>query len=303
MMKTCRETKRRSAALLLSLWALFLLSAGVISWALDIDSRLTLNGNASRVMEAEAMAASGSEIAMHPAVKSGSQLLRGGVRRAQTFEARITGEGGRLNINWILAGENQQRLELLRKYLEVKGIELNDRDHMIDCLLDWVDPDNLVRLNGAEADGGYQPTNTLLTRIDDLKRIKGWHDFTSQPDWDAGLTLNSTGPIDLAWAPRDLLLTLPGLTEQMVEAFLASRRGPDGEDGTEDDLEFKTLEDVRVALGFTAEQFNQLAALVGFKDQVVRVVSVGRSSDVTRVVQMVIRKTGNTPQLITWKEL
>jgi hypothetical protein len=225
--------------------------------------------------------------------------------RTQTYEARITGEGGRLNINWVLAGENPQRLELLRKYLEVKGIELNDRDHMIDCLLDWVDPDNLVRLNGAEADGGYQPTNTLLTRIDDLKRIKGWHDFTSQPDWDAGLTLNSTGPIDLAWAPRDLLLTLPGLTEQMVEAFLASRRGPDGEDGTEDDLELKPAPapDVRVALGFTEEQFNQLAALVGPKDPVVRVVSVGRSSDVTRVVQMVIRKTGNTPQLITWKEL
>jgi hypothetical protein len=26
---------------------------------------------------------------------------------------------------------------------------------MIDCLLDWVDPDNLVRLNGAEDEGAY----------------------------------------------------------------------------------------------------------------------------------------------------
>ena len=63
---------------MLALWALFVLSAMVISWALDINSRLTLNGNASRVIEAEAMACSGSEIALHPAVKPGSPVLRGG---------------------------------------------------------------------------------------------------------------------------------------------------------------------------------------------------------------------------------
>ncbi len=301
-MKISRNSGRRSAALLLSLWALFLLSAVVIAWALDIDSRLTLNGNANRVMEAEAMAASGSEIAI--AVKPGSPLLRGGVSRTQTFEARITGEGGRLNLNWIVAGENPQRIELLRRYLEVKGIELNDRDTMIDCLLDWVDPDNLVRLNGAEAEGDYQPTNTLLARVDDLKRIKGWSDFTGQPGWDAAFTISSTGPLDLAWAPRDLLLALPGMTSEKVDAFLALRRGADDIEGTEDDAEFKTVEEVRVALGLSAEQFKELAPLVGIKDQVVRVVSVGRSGDVSRTVQMVIRKANNgPPQLISWKEL
>lgn len=304
-MKTSRHSGQRSAALLLSLWALFLLSAVVISWALDIDSRLTLNGNANRVVEAEAMAASGSEIAMHPAVKPGSPLLRGGVSRTQTYDVRISGEGGRLNLNWVVAGENPARLELLRKYLEVKGVELNDRDHMIDCLLDWVDPDNLVRLNGAEAEGDYRPANTLLARVDDLKRVKGWEDFTSQSNWDAGLTVNSMGPIDLAYAPRDLLLALPGLTEQKVDAFMQLRSGPDGQEGTEDDAEFKTVGDFQVALGFTQEQFGALQPLISIKDPVMRVVSVGRSGDVTRTVQMIIRKGGNVPQLVpgTWKEL
>ncbi|MGZ5002448.1 MAG: hypothetical protein ACXWBM_04575, partial [Chthoniobacterales bacterium] len=70
-----------------------------------------------------------------------------------------------------------------------------------------------------------------------------------------------------------------------------------------DDPEFKSMDEVRVALGQSTEQFKQLAPLVGFKDQVLRVVSVGRSGDVTRTVQMVIRKTGAIPQLITWKEM
>jgi len=125
----------------------------------------------------------------------------------------------------------------------------------------------------------------------------------AQPDWDAGLTVNSSGPIDVAWAPRDLLMALPGMNEQLVDQFLQLRAGPDEVDGTEDDAVFKSVEDVRVALGFSTEQWKQLAPLVGFKDQVMRVVSVGRSGNVTRTVQMVVRKSGNVPQLITWKSL
>lgn len=302
-MKRTRLHERGGAALMLSLWALFLLSGMVISWALEIDSRMTVNGHANRILEAEAMACSGSEIALHPGVEPGAAVLRGGASATQRYEAHITGEGGRLNLNWIVAGENPQRLELLRKYLEVKGIELNERDHMIDCLLDWVDPDSLARLNGAEAEGDYQPTNTLLTRIDELKRVRGWEEFVARADWDSDFTVNSTGPIDLLWASRDVLLSLPGMTEPIVDQFIALRAGPDGVQGTEDDPEFKSVDDIRVALGFTAEQFKQLAPLVGFKDQVLRVTSVGKSGDVTRVVQMVVRKTGNIPQLITWKEL
>ncbi len=288
---------------MLALWALFVLSAMVMAWALDIDARLALNGEASRVLEAEAMATSGSEIALHPAVEPGAAVLRGGVSRTETYEARITGEGGRLNLNWVVAGENPDRIELLRKFLETKGIDLNERDHMIDTLLDWVDPDNLVRLNGAEIDGDYRPANTLLTQIEDLKRIRGWEDFVAQPGWDAAFTVNSTGPVDLAWAPRELLLSLPGMSDPLVDQFLQLRAGPDGVEGTEDDAPFKSLEDVRLAFGLSTEQFKPLAPLVSFRDQVVRIVSTGRSGNVTRVVQMVVRKTGNIPQLITWKEM
>jgi Type II secretion system (T2SS), protein K len=301
--KRREQNQRGGAALMLSLWALFLLSGMVISWALEIDSRMVLNGNANRVLEAEAMACSGSEIALHPGVGPASTVLRGGTSRTQTYEARITGEGGRLNLNWVVAGENPQRLELLRKYLETKGIDLNERDHMIDCLLDWVDPDNLARLNGAEDDGDYKPANTLLARIDDVKRIRGRSEFVAHPGWDSELTVNSTGPIDLIWASRDMLLSLPGMTEPLVDQYLAARSGPDGIDGTEDDPPFKTVEDIRVALGFTPDQFKLLAPLVGLRDPVLRVISVGKSGDVKRVVQMVIRKSGSIPQLITWKEL
>ena len=70
----------------------------------------------------------------------------------------------------------------------------------------------------------------------------------------------------------------------------------------DDDAAFGSLDDVRNALGLSPDQFKALAPVIGFKDQVFRAVSVGRSSDVTHVVRMVFRKTGNVPQLISWKE-
>jgi general secretion pathway protein K len=291
---------------MLALWALFLLSAMVISWALDINTRLTISGTANRLLEAEAMACSGVEVAMHPSVKSGSTALRGSFPSNQSFEARITGEGGRLNLKFLLAGENPTNLELLRKYLEIKGVDLNERDRMIDCLLDWVDPDNLVRLNGAEDEPGYKPTNGPLKTLDELKRVKGWEEFTSRPDWDADFTLNSTDArIDINWASRDVLLALPGFTEMMADRLLQMRRGPDDIDVTEDDVLFTDAQQVQIALGLRADQFNQLASLIRFDSQVVRIVSTGKSGPVTRTVRVVIYKLGGNIRLIpgTWKEL
>jgi general secretion pathway protein K len=292
---------------MLALWALFLLSGMIISWTLDINTRLTISGSANRLMEAEAMACSGAEVAMHPAAKPGMAALRGSLAPNQSYEAHITGEAGRLNINRIAAAvltdPNSPYRELLRKYLEVKGVDLNDRDHMIDALLDWIDPDNLVRVNGAEDDGDYKPANQPLRALEDLKRVRGWEDFTSRPDWDADFTLTTPAAnIDVNWASRDVLLALPGMTEGVVDRFMSLRRGPDDTEGTEDDVRFTDLSRVQIALGLTADQIRQIATLISATpvDQVLRIVSIGKSGGVTRTVRMVIMKPG--PRLISWKE-
>src|SRR6266850_8050122 len=109
-MKTSIVMRTRGAALMLSLWALFLLSAMVISWALDISSRLTLSGNANRNLEAEALACSGAEITLYPNIKPASPVLAGSFGRNQTYKVRMTREGGRLDLRWLLTGEIPARL-------------------------------------------------------------------------------------------------------------------------------------------------------------------------------------------------
>lgn len=291
------------AAIMLALWALFLLSALVISWALDINSRLAVASESTRMLKAEAVACSGAEVALNPTTKPGSPNLSGQLNNGSSYKARLTGEGGRLNINWIVSGESPDRLEVLRQYLQNKGIDLNERDAMMDALLDWVQPNvGLHRLNAPPETDDYHPPHTLLTRVDELKKIAGWADFTSTPGWDDDFTLNTAGPIDVAWASRDVLISLPGLTPEMVDRFLQMRQGPDGIDGTEDDAQFKSIQEVGGALGLNQEQFKRLQALVIFNDPVFRVVSVGTSGRATRTVQMVFRRVGVMPQVITWKE-
>ncbi|HEX7517969.1 MAG TPA: hypothetical protein VF345_11875 [Chthoniobacterales bacterium] len=295
---------------MLSLWALFLLSAMVISWALDIDSRLILSGYANRNLEALALACSGVEVAMNPQTTPGAPALEGGFGRDQRYEARITGEGGRLNINWVAAHElatpDSPQLEVLRRYLEIKGIDLNEQGQMIDSLLDWVGPNlGLHRLHAPPESENYHPPHTLLKRIEDLKKIKGWEEFTAAKDWDADLTLysgNAQGaPIDIAWASRDVLMALPGASEDRVDRYLAMRSGADEIDGTEDDP-FRLPNqgfDQAQALSVLGLNVQQLAGLIG-PDQVLRVTSVGKSGDVTRTVRVVFQKGGT--QIKSWKE-
>lgn len=305
---------RSGAALMLALWALFLLSAMIISWALDINSRFTVSGNASRVLDAEAMASSGADLALHPLIKPDSANLHRQIGNRQGYDVQIVGECGRLNLNMLAPGgvENTPLVEILRQYLGLKGIDLNKVDNMVDSLLDWMSPPGLNRLNACPEGEDYQPAHAALTSLDDVKKICGWADFTSQPGWDDDFTLsNCNGVLDLGWASRDILRALVqslGIGgDDRVDQFLQLRRGPDGIEGTSDDAQLDPTPAL-VTLGFPNGQLPQNTGLnLGFKNTLVfRVTSVGKSGDVTRTVQMIVTKggaAGGRPMVTSWKEL
>jgi hypothetical protein len=317
----------RGAALLLSLWALFLLSAMVIAWTLSINSRLVVSSNANRVLAAEAMASSGADVALCREIKPSSPNLHRQMGGGEGYDVQMTGECGRLNLNFLTQGEDPNKLRILRQYLNVKGVDLNDLDVMVDSLLDWVSQNRgLHHLNACPETDDYHPPHAgQLFSVDELKKVCGWEEFTSKPGWEQDFTVvGNCGPIDLAWASRDVLRALPGLGDDGVDRFLQLRRGPDGIDGTADDFQFVTTAgtsvppEVQSALGLNPQQFQQIQALVQFKGPVMHIVSVGKSGEVTRSVEMVVLKqvvsggapAGSTtvlgfgrPQIFSWKEL
>lgn len=312
-MKIPTSKLRSGAALMLALWALFLLSAMVISWALDINSRLAVSGNASRVLDAEAMASSGADVALaevaRPSPAPSSPNLHKQLDHREGYDVQMRGECGRLNLKFLTLGEDPAKLEILRRYLTLKGVELNDLDTMMDSLLDWVSPGRGIHhLNACPETDDYRPPHAPLTSVDDLKKICGWAEFTSKPGWDEDFTVcdQCNQGIDVAWASRDVLRAL-GIGDDYVDRFLQLRAGPDGVDGTADDTPFNDARDALTrGLGLNSQQISQLRNLVGYNFPVFRVVSEGKSGDVTRSVQMLISKMGGAggrPLVISWKEL
>ena len=103
-----------------------------------------------------------------------------------------------------------------------------------------------------------------------------------------------------------------GIGDDLVDRFLQLRRGPDGIDGTADDFQFtksattgSVPPEIQTALGLKPEQFQQIQNLVTFNSPVFRIVSVGKSGDVTRSVQMIASQggLGGRPAVMSWKEL
>ena len=317
MRKRSRRFKPDSgAALLLSLWALFLLSAMVIAWALNINSRLAISTNANRVLSAEAMASSGAEVALNPTIQPASANLHRSLG-TESYDVQMTGECGRFNLNLLApaGAENPVLVKALRQYLNIKGVDLNELDVMMDSLLDWISPTKgLHRLNAPEETEEYRPPHTPLTSVDELKKVFGWAEYTSHPGWDEDFTTVVGGcqQIDAAYASRDVLRAF-GIPDDFVDRFLQARRGPDAIDGTADDPQmdqqtaFALLGLGSVGTG-TSAQANGIQNLIVYKSPapVFRIVSEGKSGNVTRSIQMIVLKPvvgGARPQVFSWKEL
>ena len=288
-----------------------------MAWALNINSRLTVSANANRVLSAEAMASSGAEIALNPTIKPSSANLHMKMGANERYDVEMNGECGRFNLNLLAPGgvENPVLVQALRQYLNIKGVELNDLDVMMDSLLDWISPTKgLRRLNAPEESDDYRPPHAPLTSVNELKKVFGWAKYTSHPGWDDDFTTVVGGcqQIDAAYASRDVLRAF-GIPDDFVDRFLQARRGADGIDGTADDPQmdqqtaFSLLGLGGVNTG-KSTQANGIQNLIVFKspNPVFRIVSVGKSGNVKRSVEMVVLKQAaavGRPQVFSWKEL
>jgi general secretion pathway protein K len=89
------------------------------------------------------------------------------------FSYVITDEQSRININ----GGSPERLQQL---LQCLGVDKINRDKIVDAILDWIDPNNEHRLNGAESEDyyltlptPYRARNAPIESITELLQIKG----------------------------------------------------------------------------------------------------------------------------------
>jgi hypothetical protein len=297
------STPRSGAALLLALWSMFVLSAAVLVWAAFIQHTLAISGEQQNDIEARAMAHSGVALALHPLVTKETPALQMQSQSDPGFTVKMVSEGSKLNINTLLIGEDPRKLEIFRRWLEYRGIDYNERERLMDCLLDWYDADDLKRLNGQENDVGYHPPNRgQFISVEEIQEVAGTEPLTSQPGWKDDLTVFSAGQIDLTSADFHILRLLPGVGDPGIERFLQWRRGADQVDGTIDDPPIQKLDQVQAFLGISKNDWNALGGIIGLRDNAWRISAEGWSGKVRRQVEVVALKGGQNPTIRDWKE-
>ena len=286
-------------------WSIIVLSIAVSGWFFWLQQRVQEHGEDARAAEALSMAHSGYAVAIHPKVDRFSSLLRAEPLPGMGYDVAVEREAGRINLKFIFAnnGLEKQRVNLFRQWLEfVIGIDPIARDRLVDCLIDYVDADNIAGLNGQEDSPTYHPANRMIQNLDELKRIPGIEPLLNYPGWKDLLTLDSDGRLDLMEIPEDLLRLLPGFGENQVIRWLQVRAGQDQILHTEDDPRFTGADQVRSALGLSTEQWKPIAPLVTVNEPTFRMICKGYSGKVVRQVQVVVRKGNGKTQIQSWTE-
>lgn len=136
--------------------------------------------------------------------------------------AHVVDAGTRLQVNRATEGD-------IRRLLEALPMDASVADRLAQRIVDWRDADDFPRARGAEradylrAGARVLPANADFDQVEELRSIDGM-----TPDVYRRiapyLSVRGSGQINLNAAPRTVLLALPGLTEEVIDALLRARQ-------------------------------------------------------------------------------
>jgi general secretion pathway protein K len=151
------------------------------------------------------------------------------------FRVRFVDEGGKININRMEEGA-------LQRFFVNLGVEEPRRTILIHSILDWRDPDDLHRMNGAENDyyrsltPAYTAKNGPFDSIEDLLWVRGmtpelfFEGITDSSDRQPIplrdlLTVDSPNDrVNLRTASAEVIHALTGMPIEKARAFVEERR-------------------------------------------------------------------------------
>jgi general secretion pathway protein K len=333
------------SVLIIVLWVIGLLSMFVMAFSFDMHIEARIVSSWRKKIKAEYLARAGIELARmalletaDPEVTSpevsgyvanGSDserrsatvsLSRGGgaelTRRLGegTIALRIRPENARINLNSIIiAGNPAETLKLWEPLFETAGVSFDQRDALIDCLIDWIDQDELTQLNGVESEyyetltPPYKSKNAPIDTVDELALIKGFDEVipdTTQTVYEAVgrflTTYAEDRTININAVDHDTLMAFLDVDAQLAEEIIMQRAGPDGEPGTEDDTPFKDLNDLLArapALNQAVGPYVTFTSRGRFYIQ-----SSGKVGDIERVCACVVLLSEKNLTVLSWIE-
>lgn len=186
------------------------------------QERETKSGSSAKFEKTEDPDASKKDktsIAWMPSTRPYS--LKIGDRNCKVF---ISDEGAKININKITNETRTSFVKVLTAYkLEELAAEI-----ITDSILDWLDEDELHHVNGAEKQyydtlpEPYEPKNGPFETIEELTLVRGITPEIFELLREH-LTIYGSGKINVNFAPKEVLLYVPMITQEIAEAVVKYR--------------------------------------------------------------------------------
>jgi general secretion pathway protein K len=240
MITHCTRAQHRvqGIALVIVLWMLVLLTVIANNMVFSSRTEVLAAANMAARSRAEASADAGVFMAIQqlasapipPAANSAdvSRLKADTLtRRWQFHDALLTitiiDESGKVDIN------TAPQPLLIGLFLAV-GVEQAAAESLADAIVDWRDADDLKQLHGAEKDDyaaaglNYAPANSEFESIDELRQVLGMSDRLFQRLEPLVTVHSRQAGINTGFAPREVLLAIPGATPEQVDLFIEQRR-------------------------------------------------------------------------------
>lgn len=274
-----RKNSLKGVALPLVLWAVFVMSAVLVTVVGLVDFDLDLESLSGKRSTARQLAMTGIALGSHPQIKPDDQLLHQSFPDGTRLDVVIQSEDARLNINQMLT---KDRTSDLQKLFQFWGVTEKEAQVAVDSLKDWVDGDEFRGLNGAEASDlrdqtEYSlPENRPFIHVAEMKKVKGMEAVAKvKPDWADYFSVRSSGKLDLQEVSTDLLQTFGGLSPDQAESVVTYRLGPDEIARTIDDPKIQSVEALTAVVPLNALQLKMCRAWFGGQGQTKRIVSRG----------------------------
>lgn len=152
------------------------------------------------------------------------------------YQYAVMDESGKISINLLTDTSGI----LLNNLLVGLGVEKQQADAIVDSILDWKDPDDLHRLNGAESDyyqslpTPYRSKDADFDTLEELLLVQGvtqdiLYGTEDRPGLLPFLTVHSPSrQINIFSARPELLKAVPFMTNDMVQAIVRHRDERDG---------------------------------------------------------------------------
>lgn len=293
----------RGSALLIVFWAVAVMSIcvlGLIGYLYsDLDETTALKYDS----RARQLAESGVAVALNPGVAREDPVLKETLAPGEGFEVALRSEGGRLNINTIIQKKDWVALQNL---FEEWGMQAADIANLIH---EFQGGDGLDLLGPNVVPAPNQTGNKMrfirqFQSVDDMLSVPGMELVAqARPDWRDYFTVLSDGPLDVNDAPASLIAAVTGVGGEQAGQFVNVRNGPDGLPGTQDDIVFKDLDQVRSLLGMSREIFAGIEGLLSVQDSAMRIESTGSLGTYRRKITVVARRNVSPPVFLLWQEL